>query len=232
MAASVLIVDDDGELALMLAEFLAGENFMTHHAGNGAQALAALEDRTFDLVILDIMMPGLDGLEVLRRLRRARDIPVLMLTARGEDDDRILGLELGADDYLSKPFNPRELVARVRAILRRVDKTGAAPRAPVRLGSLAIDPTDLSVSIAGRSVRLTTAEFLVLEALARSAGAMQTRALLTEYALGRALEAYDRSIDTHVSSLRRKLGMTPGASLEIRSVRGLGYLLTAPGAGP
>ena len=167
---SLLIVDDDLQLARMLSEFLAGESFVTQHADSGARALDVLADRRFDLVILDVMMPKLSGLDVLRRLRLDGDIPVLMLTARGEDDDRILGLELGADDYLAKPFNPRELVARIRAILRRYDKADAVPRPAVQVGPVALNPANLSVAIDGRAIRLTAAEFMVLEVLARSVG--------------------------------------------------------------
>jgi two-component system response regulator CpxR len=221
---SLLIVDDDLELARMLGEFLAHEGFRTSHATCGEQALALAAERAFDLLILDVMMPGLDGLAVLTALRRDASVPVIMLTARGEDGDRILGLELGADDYLAKPFNPHELVARIRAILRRLDRPRAV-RQSFRIGPLALDPAAFSVAVAGRMVRLTTAEFLVLETLARGPGRMQSRAALTETALGRRLEAYDRSIDTHVANLRRKLGLGAGAGIEIRSVRGAGYML-------
>jgi DNA-binding response OmpR family regulator len=228
---SILLVDDDVQLGRMLVEFLSGEAFAAHHATSGAMAFILLAERRFDLVILDVMMPNLSGLEVLRRLRVESDVPVLMLTARGDDDDRIVGLELGADDYLSKPFNPRELAARIRAILRRMDRSGSASRPRVKVGPLTLDPSDMSVVIDQRVVRLTAAEFLVLERLARGAGQIQTRAELTEQALGRPLEAYDRSIDTHVSNVRRKLGLVPGGALEIRSLRGRGYLLSAAGPG-
>jgi two-component system response regulator CpxR len=150
-----------------------------------------------------------------------------MLTARGQDEDRILGLELGADDYLAKPFNPRELAARVRAILRRLDRDGAGARPPLRIGPLELEPARLRVRLGGTEIRLTAAEFLVLEALARAAGRVQSRAILTEHALGRPLEAYDRSIDTHVANLRRKLGFGAGFDVEIKGVRGAGYVLTA-----
>lgn len=228
----LLIVDDDLQLGRMLGEFLAGEGFAAEHAESGAAALRWLAARGFDLVILDIMMPKLSGLEVLRRLRLSGDIPVLMLTARGEEDDRILGLELGADDYLSKPFNPRELVARVRAILRRRDAKDAIGRAKIEIGALTLDPGSLSVRLDGREVRLTTAEFMVLETLARSVGRAQSRAALTHQALGRPLEAFDRSIDTHVSNIRRKLGLGPGGALDIRGLRGHGYMLSASGGAP
>jgi DNA-binding response OmpR family regulator len=223
---TLLIVDDDYDLARMLSEYLSGEGFAVRCANSGVLALSILREEPFDLVILDIMMPVLDGLETLRRLRAERDVAVLMLTARGQDEDRILGLELGADDYLSKPFNPRELSARVRAILRRRDRTPTDIRATLNLGPLAIDPASLSVTMNKREIRLTSAEFVVLDVLARSVGNMQTRALLTEKALGRQLEPFDRSIDTHVSTLRRKLGFAANAAIEIRSVRGAGYVLT------
>lgn len=223
---TLLIVDDDHDLARMLSEYLTDEGFTVRCASSGVLALAILRDELFDLVILDIMMPVLDGLETLRRLRTERDVAVLMLTARGQDEDRILGLELGADDYLSKPFNPRELSARVRAILRRRDRAQAEIRTTLSLGPLTIDPASLLVTMDKRPIRLTSAEFVVLDILARSVGNMQTRALLTEKALGRQLEPFDRSIDTHVSTLRRKLGLAANAAIEIRSVRGAGYVLT------
>jgi len=225
----LLIVDDDLQLGRMLGEFVSGEGFVAEHAESGAAALRCLAARGYDLVILDIMMPRLSGLEVLRRLRLSGDVPVLMLTARGEEDDRILGLELGADDYLSKPFNPRELVARVRAILRRRDAKDGAGRAKIEVGALSLDPGTMSVWLDGAEVRLTTAEYMVLEALARSAGRAQSRAALTHQALGRPLEAFDRSIDTHVSNIRRKLGLGPGGGLDIRGLRGHGYMLSAAG---
>ena len=223
---TLLIVDDDFDLARMLSEYLSGEGFTVRCANSGILALSILREETLDLVILDIMMPVLDGLETLRRLRSERDVAVLMLTARGQDEDRILGLELGADDYLSKPFNPRELSARVRAILRRRNRPPAEYRTALNLGPLTIDPSSLSVTMNKSPIRLTSAEFVVLDILARSVGNMQTRALLTEKALGRQLEPYDRSIDTHVSTLRRKLGLATNAAIEIRSVRGAGYVLT------
>jgi len=227
--ASLLVVDDDRDFAAMLGQSLAAEDFAVTHAAGGLEALQTLAAQGFDLLILDIMMPGLSGLELLRRIRRERDTPVLMLTARGDELDRVVGLELGADDYLAKPFHPRELVARIRAILRRTGRTAPAPGPPVSVGPLTLDPTSLTVAVDGRPARLTVAEFLVLEALARAAGAMLSRAALSEQALGRPLEAYDRAINTHVSNIRRKLGLGPGLGLEIRSVRSLGYRLVTDG---
>lgn len=222
----ILLVDDDRELAVMLREYLLAENFAMQHATSGGEALACVDAQRYGLVILDVMMPGLNGFEVLSRLRRRSDIPVLMLTARGGDDDRVAGLELGADDYLAKPFNPRELVARIRAILRRRGFAGAARRQALTLGPLFLDPELFAVSLENREIRLTSAEFFVLEILARRAGQIQSRAVLTEQALGRALEAYDRSIDTHVANVRRKLCLTDESNIAIRNVRGQGYLLS------
>jgi DNA-binding response OmpR family regulator len=224
---SLLLVDDDLELATMLREFVLGEGYCMLHASSGELALQMLSENKIDMALLDVMMPGLSGFEVLTRLRTRSDIPVLMLTARGEEGDRIQGLDLGADDYLSKPFNPRELMARIRAILRRMEKTHQAREEPLEIGPLMLNAADLVVMNAGQSVRLTAAEFAVLHTLALSAGQVQSRAVLTEKALGRSLEAYDRSVDTHVANIRRKLALTPDASLEIRSVRNAGYVLVA-----
>jgi len=225
----ILIVDDDVRLAGMLVELLAGENFQPAHASNGAAALACLARRSFDLLILDVMMPRsqttMDGFELLLRLRREGSVPVLMLTAPGDEQDGILALELGADDYLVKPFSVRELVARLRAILRR-SANGRPDSTPLALGALAIYPGTMSATLAGVPVRLTTAEFMVLEALARSAGRVQSRETLTYQALGRPLEPFDRSIDTHISNIRRKLCVDPGRGIEIKSSRGHGYVLT------
>jgi two-component system response regulator CpxR len=227
----ILIVDDDVRLAGMLVELLAGENFQPAHASNGAAALACLARRSFDLLILDVMMPRsqttMDGFELLLRLRREGSVPVLMLTAPGDEQDGILALELGADDYLVKPFSVRELVARLRAILRR-SANGRPDSTPLALGALAIYPGTMSATLAGVPVRLTTAEFMVLEALARSAGRVQSRETLTYQALGRPLEPFDRSIDTHISNIRRKLCLDPGRGIEIKSWRGHGYVLTLP----
>ena len=221
----LLIADDDCKLAQMLGEYLRAESFTTCHAQNGNEALAYVDAESFDCIILDVMMPGLDGFEVLSRLRRRSDVPVLMLTARGGDDDRVAGLELGADDYLAKPFNPRELVARIRAILRRRERAGASHREAVAVGLLRLDPESFTASLADRKIHLTSAEFLVLETLARRPGQVQSRAVLTEQALGRSLEPYDRSIDTHVANIRRKLGLNDTTAIAIRGVRGQGYVL-------
>ncbi len=226
-AGRILIVADDLRLAGMLVELLARENFQPAHASSGAAALACLARRPFDLLILDAMMPNMDGLKLLRRLRKEGSVPVLMLTALGEETDRILALELGADDSLVKPFSVRELVARLRAILRR-SAHGRLDSTPLALGALAIYPGTMSATLDGMPVRLTTAEFMLLEALARSAGRVQSRETLTYQALGRPLEPFDRSIDTHISNIRRKLCLAPDRGIEIKNSRGHGYVLTIP----
>jgi DNA-binding response OmpR family regulator len=225
--ARVLLVDDDAELAATVGEYLRDEGFAPEWAANAEAALSLWAERGYDILVLDVMMPGENGFELLKRLRRETDTPVLMLTARAEELDKVLGLELGADDYLAKPFHLRELAARLRAILRRLS-TGAGPET-VRVGALVLHRRSLSVEVEGRPVRLTVAEFMVLEALARAAGRMRSRAELAIEALGRPLSAYDRSIDTHVSNVRRKLGLGAGAGLQIRNIRGQGYLLTEEG---
>jgi DNA-binding response OmpR family regulator len=225
---AVLIVDDDRELGQMLNEYLTGEGFRVSIVRDGLEALDKLAAETFDLVILDVMLPSLNGFDVLRRLRRSLSVPVVMLTAHGADVDRIVGLELGADDYLPKPFNPRELVARVRAVLRRfASRDNEGPAQPVGVGPIWLDPATLEVTLSGKAVRLTGTEFRVLELLMRSPGQVQSRESLTERVLGRKLTPYDRSIDTHVSNLRRKLGLGQAGLPEIRSIRGAGYVLAA-----
>ena len=228
--ASLLIVDDDRELGQMLTEYLTGEGFQVTLVRDGAEALERLTEQShpFDLVILDVMLPSLSGFEVLRRLRHSLSVPVIMLTAHGADVDRIVGLELGADDYLSKPFNPRELVARVRAVLRRFSPRDTdMPAHPVSVGPLRLDPATFEVTLSGQSVRLTGTELRLLEVLMRAVGQVQSRESLTERVLGRRLTPYDRSIDTHVSNLRRKLGLGENGLPEIRSIRGAGYVLIA-----
>jgi DNA-binding response OmpR family regulator len=226
-APSLLIVDDDRELGQMLQEFLTAEGFRVTIVRDGLEALHRLDAETFDLVILDVMLPSLNGFDVLKRLRRSLSVPVVMLTAHGGDDQRIVGLDLGADDYLPKPFNPRELVARVRAVLRRFASRDEGPAQPVSIGPLWLDPATLEVTLNGSSIRLTGTEFRVLELLMRSPGQVQSRESLTERVLGRKLTPYDRSIDTHVSNLRRKLGLGQDGLPEIRSIRGAGYVLAA-----
>jgi two-component system response regulator CpxR len=229
--ARVLLVDDDRELCQMLTEYLEAEHFEVRSVHDGSDALAALKVDEFQLLILDVMLPTLGGFDVLRKLGASYETPILMLTARGDDIDRIVGLELGADDYLSKPFNPRELVARMRAILRRASSRAARGSVPDELtvGRIVLNTGTHQVRVSGEPVGLTGAEFRVLELLMRSAGQVISREAMTEQALGRKLVPYDRSIDTHISNLRRKLDLEVGKNPEIKNVRGSGYTLTWAG---
>ncbi len=225
----ILIVDDDRALSAMLSELLQTEGFACSLASDGREALRQARTLEPDLVILDVMMPGDDGIATLRRLRERSDVPVLMLTAMGEDDDRILGLEAGADDYLAKPFVARELVLRIHAILKRLTTPPsgrAAGSQPLTAGPLTVEPDKDRARLGDTSLALTGAELRILAALAAKPGEVATREELTRLALGRKLTPYDRALDTHVSHLRRKLRDAPvGARCEIRSVRGAGYKL-------
>jgi two-component system response regulator CpxR len=227
---NILLVDDDTELASLLGEFLRREGFTVEAEHEGNRGLDHALQPGVDLVVLDVMLPGIDGFEILRRLREKSRVPVLMLTARGDDVDRIVGLELGADDYLSKPFNPRELVARIRAILRRTQTEARTPgeRAAETLGvdDVAMDLGRRTVRRAGAPVELTAVEFTLLELLLRGAGAVVRRDELARGALGRALLPFDRSIDVHVSRLRKKLGPRPGGGERIATLRAVGYMYT------
>lgn len=218
----VLIVDDDVELCRLLAERLRTEGFALEAVHDGSRGLKRALSHEADFIILDLMLPGMGGLDVLRTLRAQSRVPVLILTARGEDVDRILGLEIGADDYLPKPFNPRELIARIRAILRRSERTGEIAH-PVTVGGIRLDPAAREASIDGISLDLTSVEFNLLDVLLREAGHVVTREKLTETVLGRRLGPFDRVIDVHISNLRKKLAR--GQSEEqIKAVRGAGYL--------
>lgn len=226
MSATILIIDDDRELCALLADFLRLEGFETNAIHNGADAVEHCHQCSYDAIVLDIMLPGLQGLEVLRQLRAFCPTPVLMLTARGEDTDRIVGLEMGADDYLPKPCNPRELAARLRAVLRRSQgSSGADTDAPVQVGLVSLDPQQRSVTCAGDDLQLTSAEFNVLQVLMANAGKVVDKDTLSQQALGRALTAYDRSIDVHVSKIRKKLAAA-GGDKPIISIRGVGYQFT------
>ena len=220
MSAQVLLADDDVELAGMLKEYLEREGFgvSTVHDGEAAARLAL--SGGYQIVVLDVMMPRVDGIEALRQIRQTSRVPVIMLTARGDDVDRIVGLELGADDYVPKPCTPRELVARLRAILRRAQP--GADGGPLEIGGVALWPEKRRVQWRGRELPLTSIEFNVLEVLMRNAGRVVSKHEISEQALGRPLARFDRSIDVHLSSIRQKLG--DGARL-IRTVRGLGYVL-------
>ena len=224
---AVLLVDDDRELCRMLSEYLDPEGFKLTTVHDGDEALYSLGRHHFDLIVLDVMLPRLGGLEVLRALRQKNTTPVLMLTARGEDIDRVVGLELGADDYLPKPFNPRELVARMRAILRRslLPEPQPGRRERIDAGPLSLLFSSRSASARGEPIALTGAEFRVLEVLMQQPGVVVSREQLTRQVLGRRLTPYDRSIDTHISNIRRKLAAVAD-QVSIVNVRRTGYVLT------
>jgi DNA-binding response OmpR family regulator len=214
----VLIVDDDVALCEMLTERLQQDDFVVECVHDGMRGLERARTGEHALVVLDLMLPGMNGIQVLRQVRQQSDIPVLILTAKGEDVERILGLEFGADDYLPKPFNPRELIARIRAILRRSLRTSGEDR-PICAGDLEMHLTSREVYLDGKPLVLTSVEFALLEALVKDAGRIVSRERLTEIVLGRELRPFDRVIDVHVSNLRRKLG-----NERIKTVRGSGYL--------
>ncbi|GAB4246641.1 MAG: two-component system response regulator MisR [Acidobacteriota bacterium] len=221
----ILVVDDDQELCELLIEYLSRERFEVTATPTGDEGLRLLDRH--DLVVLDVMLPTVDGFEVLRRIRSRSSIPVIMLTAKGDEVDRILGLELGADDYLPKPFNPRELLARIHAVLRR-GRRRQEQKSVLEVGDVRLDPATRMVWRAGEPVALTTAEFDLLEILLRSAGSPLSRDELCEAALRRPLHPYDRSIDMLVSQLRRKLGWKIGDLERIKTIRGVGYMYTLP----
>ncbi|HEV1286623.1 MAG TPA: response regulator transcription factor [Bryobacteraceae bacterium] len=223
----VLVVDDDAEFCQLIMRFLAREGFETSRAPSGQAGIERALAEDYSLIMLDVMMPDTDGFDVLRRIRLQSRTPVLMLTARGDTRDRIRGLEMGADDYLPKPFDPAELVARIRAILRR-----SAPQRPVSaaiaIGDIELDGGSRTVSRANTAVDLTTVEFDLLAALMRVAGSTVSREDLVRNVLGRDFSPFDRSIDTHVCNLRRKLGPHPDGGERIKGVRGAGYLYASP----
>ena len=222
----VLIVDDDTELCELVAEYLTPEGFQVEGVHDGPHGLERALAEEHAILVLDIMLPGMNGLDVLRHVRAKSRLPVLILTARGDDVDRIVGLEIGADDYLAKPFNPRELLARIRAILRRTQAAAAGAPASDRLqvGDVELDPSARVVLRGKEPVELTSVEFALLEMLLRSAGQVVTREAIAHDVLGRQFFPYDRSIDMHVSKLRRKLGDAPQGGDRIKTIRGIGYV--------
>ena len=226
----VLLVDDDAELTELLSEYLRGDGFDVETAADGPTGVARALEGGFDIVVLDVMMPGFDGIEALRRIRAASRVAVLMLTARGDDIDRIVGLELGADDYVAKPCTPRELAARLRATLRRLrDARDAHDGAEaISVGPLTLRPGQRRAHWRGAPLPLTSTEFEVLAALARQAGRVVGKDELSRAALGRPLVRFDRSLDVHVSSLRQKLGPRDDGSPWIETVRGRGYQFVLP----
>ena len=230
MKNRILVIDDDIELCELLTDYLTREGFEVETVNHGEQGAVQALAEEYALVVLDVMLPGMNGFDVLRKIRATSQLPVIMLTARGDDVDRIVGLELGADDYLPKPFNPRELVARVRAIQRRTEvlEGDSEQATEVSVGDVVLTTVTRSVKKAGQQIELTSVEFTLLEVLLRQAGEVISREDLVEKALGRRLSAYDRSIDVHVSALRKKLGHHYGNVERIKTIRGVGYLYALP----
>lgn len=228
---TVLLIDHDDELCELLKECLEKEGLNVETVHNGNDGLDRVLSGNHSIAVLDIMLPGFNGFELLRKVRANSQIPVVVATARGEEVDRIVGLEVGADDYLSKPFNPRELVARLRAVLRRVYSRNPAPMPlanRIAVVDIEIDSAARTALRAGQSLALTTTEFELLQILLRNAGKAVTREDLAQSALGRPFSAFDRSIDLHISHLRRKLGHYPEGSTRIKTVRGVGYVYALP----
>lgn len=232
LSEHVLVIDDDVELCSLVSRFLVREGFQIDSVNGGAQGIEKALSGEYDLVVLDVMMPEMSGFDVLRRIRAESAMPVLMLTARGDALDRVLGLEMGADDYLPKPFSPPELAARIRAILRRAKpaQTSAPAGAPqtITIGDVELDSGARVVRNGHQLVTLTSVEFDLLEALMRAAGQVVNREKLTRDILGREFSPFDRSIDTHVCNLRKKIGPLEDGTDRIKGVRGIGYLYALP----
>ena len=219
---TILVVEDEPVIARLVRDYLEQAGFAVRVAGDGDAALDQARAAKPDLVVLDLGLPRRDGLDVMRELRRAADTPVIVLTARGEETDRVVGLELGADDYVVKPFSPKELVARVRAVFRRTEARGDEPEL-IRVADVEIDVPRMRVTVGGRAVDLTATEFQLLLALAREPGRVFTRGQLLDAVHGVAFEAYERAIDAHVKNLRRKIEPAGGAPRYVRTVYGVGY---------
>ena len=224
MAERILVIDDDTRLSAMLADYLGARGLEVTARADAASGLAELARGRFDALVLDLMLPDQDGFEVCRRVRASSDLPVLMLTARGDEEDRIVGLELGADDYLPKPFNPRELLARLRAVLRRSRGAVAAGRSVLRFGRLEIDRDARAVRVDGVEKELTSHQYELLVALAENAGRVLSRDALMNLVRGETLEAFDRSIDVHVSRIRAAIEDDPRRPRRILTLRGAGYV--------
>ncbi|MEP6973198.1 MAG: response regulator transcription factor [Actinomycetota bacterium] len=217
----ILVVEDEMQIARNLRDYLEAAGFEVTTVGDGGAALADARGSRPDLVVLDLGLPGIDGLDVARELRRSTNVPIVMLTARGEETDRVVGLELGADDYLVKPFSPKELVARVRAVLRRTSAVGTAE--VLRAADVEVDLVKMRVRVAGANVELTPSEFQLLTAMAREPGRVFTRAQLQDAVHGVVIDSYDRAIDAHVKNLRRKIEPKPGRPRYVLTVHGVGY---------
>src|SRR4051812_44877411 len=224
---TILVVDDERKIADLARDYLEHAGFAVRIAADGEAALAAIRRDRPDLVVLDLGLPGVDGLDVTRSIRHESSLPVIMLTARDDELDKIIGLELGADDSLTKPFSPRELVARVRAVLRRLDRPGGTGDGDagemIRAGDLSLDTARMRTDLAGRSIELTPTEFTLLATLARQPGRIFTRSQLLDAVHGVAFESYERAIDTHIKNLRRKLEPDPRRPVHILTVYGVGY---------
>ena len=221
----VLMIEDDEKLARLTARYLENHGLLVERAFDGPSGIRAMTRETFDIVLLDLMLPGMGGIEVCREMRARSDLPIVMLTARGEEADRVLGLETGADDYIAKPFSSRELLARIRAQVRRA-RGGSGPRAEVLVvGPLRVDTTARTVTLRGKTVNVTTYEFSLLRALAERPGRVLSREQILDLARGTAEDAFDRSIDVHVSRLRQKLESDPRHPDLLKAIRGLGYML-------
>ncbi len=229
--ATILVVDDEPKIVQIASDYLLHAGFAVVTAHDGPAALARMQNSVLadapDLVVLDLGLPGMDGLDVAREVRRRSNVPIIMLTARGEESDRLVGLELGADDYIVKPFSPKELVARVRAVLRRSesarDQARAGSAAPIRAGDVALDIARMRVSVGARQIELTTTEFQLLNALVRQPGRVFTRAQLLDAVRGVAFESYERAIDAHVKNIRRKIEPDPHEPRYVLTVYGVGY---------
>jgi len=227
----ILIIDDDEELCELVSEYLTVEGFQTTAVNDGVKGLEKASSGEYDMAILDVMLPKMNGFEVLRHLRERSTLPVLMLTARGDDMERIVGLEIGADDYLPKPFNPRELVARLRAIMRRIhagDDNGSPATEKFHVGDIELSASSRSAKLGGEELSLTSVEFDLLMELVKNAGKVVRKEDLSERVLERKLSPYDRSLDMHISNLRKKLSNHPDGSERIKTIRSVGYIYTHP----
>ena len=226
---TILVVDDEPEIVRLVRDYLEHSGFTVVTASDGPAALQTARTRRPDLVVLDLGLPGLDGLDVTRELRRSGTMPIVMLTARGDESDKLVGLELGADDYLTKPFSPKELVARVRAVLRRTE-SAAHHAAVVRVGGdITLDADRMEVTVAGRRVELTSTEFDLLMTMARQPGRVFTRAQLLDAIHGVAVDSYERAVDAHIKNIRRKIEPDPHAPRYLTTVFGVGYRIADPG---
>ncbi|HLL54100.1 MAG TPA: response regulator transcription factor [Myxococcaceae bacterium] len=224
---SALLVEDDARLARLTADYLQSHGVTVTVQADGPQGLEHASRTRFDVVLLDVMLPGKSGLEVCRELRQRSDVPVILLTARDEEADRVLGLETGADDYLVKPFSPRELLARIQAVVRRARGKVGPPQRKVQVGGLTVDPAGHRATLDGRELNLTGHEFSLLRVLAERAGRVLSREQLIELSGGSSEESFDRSIDVHVSRLRQKLGDDPKKPRWLKTIRGVGYVFAA-----